>query len=259
MLSTNTLDVQGVCRSFDGVKALDSVSVSFRQHQISSVIGFNGAGKTTLFHVIGGYLRPDRGRVFYRGTDITGMKPHQVAALGIGRLFQDVRVFRRLTVLENVLVAARIKGENPISPFLTPGIVNRAVKAAAEAAEEHLDSVGLASKSHLSAGQLSFGEQKLLALARLLATEADVLLLDEPASGVESTIVQSIFAILRALAQKGKTIVLIEHDVPLVLRNCDDIHLLENGRIVASGTSREVSASSAFRNTFPGLHAYVER
>jgi ABC-type branched-subunit amino acid transport system ATPase component len=247
------LEVCDISKSFDGVKALDSVSLSFLPGLISSVIGLNGAGKTTLFHVISGYLKPDCGHVLLRGADITSMAPHKVAAMGVGRLFQDVRIFPRMTVLDNALVAAELPGEDPVTPFLCHRSVDRAVNTVIDAVRAHLDFVGLLPKSSLYADQLSFGEQKMLAIARLLTTDADVLLLDEPASGVESSVIEAIFNILRTLAGRGKTIVVIEHDVSLVLRQSDEVLLLDGGRVAAAGTPSSVFLSEAFQNAYPGV------
>jgi len=248
------LEIDNVTKRFGGLTALHEVSLSVSKGSITALIGPNGAGKSTLFSVITGFVRPDAGQVSYLGEDLRGCSPGAVAMRGIGRFFQEPRVFRQMTVLSNVAVAAkRQPGENPIAAFLTPRRVRRSERANVNAAREHLAFVGLSDKAHLLAEQLSYGHQKLLAIARLLGSGSDLLLLDEPTAGVHPDMVDAILDVLRRLVGIGKTVLVIEHNLNVVLRVSDWVYLLDQGKVAAFGSASEVLNDPALQEAYLGV------
>ena len=248
------LKIDRINRSFDGVKALDDVSFSIQEKTITGLIGPNGAGKTTLFNVISGFLKPDNGRIHYNNLDITGNPPYEISHLGIGRLWQDVRVFPKLTVLENVLTANPDQlGENPLTSFFLPTKVAKSEKQNLENAEKWVGFVGLKEKVNSFAEDLSYGQQKLLALARLLATESKLLLLDEPATGINPEMVTEIHNLLKELVSQGKTIIIIEHNIRFVKEIADNVLLMHNGKIIASGSPDEIINSPVMEEVYIGI------
>lgn len=249
-----TIECKNLIKSFGGVRAVNDVSIAFDAGQVIALIGPNGAGKTTLFHLLTGMLRPDAGEVVYRRNRIDRLPPWKIAQLGIGRLFQDVRVFRKLTALENVLVAFREqRGENPLaSLFLRPVVLRQEQEFLAQA-QQHLDFVGLNQLKSSRAEELSFGQQKLLAIARLLAAGADVFLLDEPTAGVNPKMVRALLHIVKRLAREGKTVVVIEHNMSVVLEVADWVYFMDEGEIIAFGQPDEVLGDQEVRAAYLGL------
>lgn len=248
------LELREVSKSFGGLRAVDRVSAVFEPGRISALIGPNGAGKTTLFHLIGGVLQPDEGVIRYEGVRLNGLPPWRVAMLGIGRLFQDVRVFRKLSVFENVLTAfPDQRGENPFwSIFLRHRVVWQE-RRNTEQAKQLLAFVGLLEMADEPAESLSYGQQKLLAIARLLAAGSKVLLLDEPTAGVNPEMVKSILDVLRQLAREGKMNIIIEHNMNVVMEIADRVYFMDDGQIVAEGTPEEVLGDAAVRAAYLGL------
>jgi len=243
-----------VTKSFGGLKAVDRVSVSFEPGKVTALIGPNGAGKTTLFHLISGALRPDSGQIFYRGVPISGLPPWRISQMGIGRLFQDVRVFGRLSVLDNVRVAFRNqKGENPLWAILRRPAVNREEQTFTEEARRWLAFVGLSELENTRAEDLSYGQQKLLAIARLLAGGADVFLLDEPTAGVNPETVRSLLVLIRRLAESGKIVVVIEHNMNVVMEVADWVFFMDEGQIIAFGLPEEVLGDRTIRAAYLGI------
>ncbi len=248
------LECRGLRKSFGGVHAVDGLDLSFESGTVTALVGPNGAGKTTLFHLICGALRCDNGDVLYRGRRINGLPPWATARLGIGRLFQDVRVFGSLTVLENLLVGfPDQEGEAPLVALLGRGRVSRREADHKVKALQWLGLVGLADRSSALAGSLSFGQQKLLAIARLLAGGADVLLLDEPTAGVHPTLVDRLLTVIRRLAGEGRTVILIEHNTSVVLGVADWVYFLDEGQVASFGLPAEVLADPSVRAAFAGL------
>ena len=249
-----TLECRNLVKTFGGVRAIDDLSVTFEAGRITALIGPNGAGKTTLFHLITGALRPDAGEILYRERRIDHLPPWRIAQLGIGRLFQDVRVFNKLTVLENVLVAFRGQsGENPLNSLLRRSAINRQERANVEEARRRLDFVGLGGLSAARGEDLSHGQQKLLALARLLAADADVFLLDEPTSGVNPEMVDTLLDLIRRLAGEGKTVVVIEHNMDVVMEIANWVYFMDEGEIVAFGLPDEILGDREVRAAYLGL------
>ena len=261
------LEVENINMRFGGVVALDEVSLDFAAGTVTAIIGSNGAGKTTLFSVIAGFQRPDSGKVILVPTDepgttpasneinITGMSPDQIALQGVGVLFQDVRVFEKMTALENVAVGAKNQpGENPFNCFFRPKLVATREKEVLEKARHYLEYVGLADKSHLWAEQLSYGQQKLLAIARLLAGDVKVLLLDEPTSGVHPDMIDKLLALIQELAEEQRrAVIMIEHNLNVVKRVGDWVYLMAGGRIEVFGKPQEVLRDSKLLEVFPTL------
>jgi ABC-type branched-subunit amino acid transport system ATPase component len=228
----------GISKTFEGLRALDEVGFEVRTGQIKALIGPNGAGKTTLLNVINGLLAPDSGHVYFQGHDLVGMKTDRIAFLGLSRTFQLIRLFsvNDATVLDNVMVGAHKSLQPSIAEALFAGSrMKRKEKAAREKAMEMLRFVGLDGTATMQPGALSFGNQRLVELARSLMADPRLLLLDEPASGLNDTEVESFMELLSVIKGKGVTILLVEHNMKLVMKVSDDIVVLDFGRRLAEG------------------------
>jgi branched-chain amino acid transport system permease protein len=248
------LELRGVTKVFGGVRAADRVTMGFEQGRITGLIGPNGAGKTTLFNLVSGFLHMDSGRVYLKGRDITGLKPWHVAQRGLGRLFQDVRLFPRLRAIENVMVAFQKQaGENPLTSVFGRWVVVRQESVRRRRAIELLSFVGLSGKADDLAEDLSYGQQKLLSIARLLAADAEVLLLDEPTAGVNPQMVGVLLDVVRKLAREGKTIVFIEHNMNVVVEIADWLYFIDDGQIESFGTPQEVLGDPDVRKAYIGI------
>lgn len=235
------LAATGLSRRFGGIQAARQVDLELRPGEVVALVGPNGAGKTTIFNLLTGFLRPDAGRVYLDGEDITHLAPWQRARRGLVRTFQDVRVFQRMTVLDNVLVAVPNQaGENLLSLFFRPRRVAADEKIARALAFGYLEFVGLADRAGVLAESLSFGEQKLLALARALAVRPTVILLDEPASGIDPQWVGRMLDLIRRLRGAGCTVGLVEHNLEAVRAVADRAYFLEAGQVIASGHPEEL-------------------
>jgi ABC-type branched-subunit amino acid transport system ATPase component len=227
-------------RAFDGLHALQDISTEIPSIGISAIIGPNGAGKTTLLNILTGFLRPDSGRCFLGSREITHLAPHRIAQLGVARTFQDLRLIRQVSVLENVLLARpHQRGERLLGAVLGFG-VNQEEYQNQEQATQLLKFVGLDKQAHDLAGELSYGQQKLLTLACCLGTEATVLLLDEPVSGVHPEMASQILSLLRELRADGKVVVFIEHEISAVREVADHVIVMDEGKVIAKGTPGDV-------------------
>jgi ABC-type branched-subunit amino acid transport system ATPase component len=236
----STLRCEGLSKSFDGVRALAGVTLAFPASGIVAIIGPNGAGKTTLVNVLTGFLRADGGRYFLGERDLTRLPPHKIARLGIGRTFQDLRLINLVSVLENVMLARpNQKGERLLPALFRSGVATEEALNREEALR-WLKFVGLADAVDELAGELSYGQQKLLTLACCLATEARILLLDEPVAGVHPEMVEKILGLLRELRQTGKLVVFIEHDIAAVREVADAVIVMDQGKVIAQGKPTEV-------------------
>ncbi len=245
---------ENLSKSFGGIKAVDEVSITFSDRKITGLIGPNGAGKTTLFNIINGFLKPDRGEVYLNHFRIDRLFPFQIAQLGIGRMFQDTRVLSKMTVLDNVMLAVkRQSGENPLRLFFSPRRIKREEEEIREEAIKWLEFVGLKDKINTYAENLSYGQQKLLTLARLLAGKNEILLLDEPTAGVDPGFIPIILNLLKSLVEEGKTVILIEHNMTAVLEVCDWVFFMDEGRITSFGLPNEVLNDPEVRQAYLGL------
>jgi branched-chain amino acid transport system ATP-binding protein len=249
LLATEHLSI-----AFGGVRALDDVSLEVAAGVVFSIIGPNGAGKTTLFNLISGLYAPDAGSVRLAGEDVTGLAPEALARRGLSRTFQNLQIFFRMTALDNVMVGRHRHETTGICAdlFHLPAVArqNRATRAAAMDA---LERVGLAASAGRRAASLSYGGLKRLEMARALASEPKLILLDEPAAGCNAVETAEIEAIIRGLIREGLTVVLVEHDMRLVMNVSDRIHVLANGRTLAEGTAAEVRTNAAVIEAYLGM------
>lgn len=247
------LAVSGVNQSFGGLKALRDTNFEIRQGFITCLVGPNGAGKTTIFNVVTGFLKPDSGHVSFRDKRLDGLSPRDIVRAGIARTFQNLRLFVDLTALDNVLVAIGNQfGEEPFGAILRPLHTAREQKRRVETAMQILESVGLAHKANDFARNLSYGQQKLLTIARVLATEAELLLLDEPASGLSHVALEEIMAVLLKLKADGKTLLVVEHNTRLVQQIADEVIFLHQGHNLAQGTPERIVNDPALAEIYFG-------
>jgi branched-chain amino acid transport system ATP-binding protein len=236
-------------RHFGGLRAVDGVSLDVPPGQVTAVIGPNGAGKSTLFHCLAGAQRPDEGRIHLGARDITRLPDHRRARLGIARTFQVVSVFASLTVADNLRVGAENRSGASAAARLL-GFPDPAHGRTRDAVERALDLVDLRGVSEVQAGQLPTGTLRLVELGRALAARPSVLLLDEPASGLDDAETARLRALLRRLVDDGLAVLLVEHDMELVFGVADTVHVMATGRIVASGTPDQVRDDPAARSAY---------
>jgi branched-chain amino acid transport system ATP-binding protein len=235
------LETKDLRKSFGGLVAVEGVSFQVEAGQIKSLIGPNGAGKTTLFNLVTGLLRPDHGAVRFDGRIVTGWRPHQVARAGLSRTFQNPTVFARMNVLENVMVGRHIRSRGEFwSCALRLPRQRREEHNAREAALKELEFVGLAHLAVFPASALTFGQRRMVELARALATEPVLLLLDEPASGLNTSEKRDLGDLLARLRKRGVTLLLVEHDMSLVMRLSESVVVLHNGAKIAEGTPAQI-------------------
>jgi ABC-type branched-subunit amino acid transport system ATPase component len=235
-----SLRCDGICKSFNGTKALVDVSLRFPSSGVVAIIGPNGAGKTTLLNVLTGFLRPDAGRCLVGGQDITRLSPHRIAHLGMVRTFQDLRLILRVSALENVLLSCPAQQGERLWAAILGFRVAAEEDRNRQKAMRLLRFVGLDEGILGLAGNLSYGQQKLLALACCLATEARILLLDEPVAGVHPEMTSHILDLLIQLGQDGKLVVFIEHDIKAVRQAADHVVVMDEGSVIAQGAPCEV-------------------
>jgi branched-chain amino acid transport system ATP-binding protein len=240
------LALEGVTRRFGGLVAVDGVDLFVAQGGVTAIIGPNGAGKTTLFHMISGFQTPNRGRIVLDGEDITGLPPEKIAAHGLIRTFQLVQLFRDLSAIENVKVGCHLQTHGGIATALLRSKGARQAEAQIEAtARDLLAFVGLDACAGLAAGALTYGQQRLLEIARALAARPKLLLLDEPAAGLNSQETRLLSATIRRIVSQGTTVLLIEHDMNLVMSTADTVAVLDFGVKIAEGTPRSVRENPA--------------
>jgi branched-chain amino acid transport system ATP-binding protein len=248
------LEVRSITRRFGGLVAVDRVSFSVNQHEIFGLIGPNGAGKTTLFNMITGLLPPSAGNLVYEGRDITKLRPHRIAACGIARTFQNIRLFGELSALENVAIAHHIHTRTGIFR----GILGLPPTAREERHTRNnafalLELVGLADQADRKAKNFAYGDQRRLEIARALALKPQVLLLDEPAAGMNSNEKKQLSQFIRQIRERfNLTVLLIEHHVPLVMGLCDRIAVLDFGQLIALGTPELVKNDPAVIEAYLG-------
>lgn len=247
------LATAGIGINFGGLKALDSIAISVRKGEILSVIGPNGAGKTTLFNVISGLYRPSGGRVILHGQDVTGQAPHKLAAMGLTRTFQNLQIFTSMTVIENVIVGRHLhEDRNVLSHMLALPSVGRQRRKSRDKALELLERVRLRDQADSPAASLPYGSLKRLEIARALAQEPTVLLLDEPAAGCNPKETEEIDSIIQQVAASGVAVVLVEHDMRLVMKISNHIVVLNFGRKLTEGSPQKVKADPAVIEAYLG-------
>lgn len=249
----NILQVEQLTKQFRGLKALDDVSLSVAAGEIRGIVGPNGSGKTTLFNVISGLYKPTRGRVRFRDTDMTGDAPYRLARAGMSRTFQNLRLFGDLTVEENILVAQdRSRTRESWRYLLRPLSVVRRDRDLHRRARETLERYGLAEFAGLAPRSLPYGIQRRVEIARAVAAEPALLLLDEPAAGLNGEEVRQLAEIVRSVRDSGITVIIIEHNMGLVMSLCERVTVLASGRIIAEGTPAEVARTPAVIEAYLG-------
>jgi branched-chain amino acid transport system ATP-binding protein len=238
------LQVDGVVKRFYSLRAVDGVSFEIPAGSITGLIGPNGAGKTTCFNVLSGLLRPESGRVVFRGRDVTGAPPHRITRHGLARTFQNLQVFGRMTAIENVMVGrhARSRGGLLACALRWP-TARRQERAIRNRAAALLSQFGLEEDADRPAGDLPFARQRQLEIARALATDPVLLLLDEPAAGLNPRETIGLAQRIRDLARTGLTLLIVEHDMDLIMEICERVIVLDAGRIIAAGSPREIQAN----------------
>ena len=231
----------GLNKRFNGIKALDDFSVSLDDGEILGLIGPNGAGKTTLFNVLTGFIASDDGNVVLKSRDITRSAPHKIAKSGISRTFQNLRLIKQISVLENVMLAFKKQpGENLFNVFLRNKFVKEAEKKNKEKALELLEYAGLSEKIYDLANDLSYGQQKLLTIVCCLASDGDLMLFDEPVAGVNPAMIDKILIIIADLPKIGKSAIIIEHNMDVINQICGRVIAMDAGQKICEGTPEEV-------------------
>jgi branched-chain amino acid transport system ATP-binding protein len=252
--ATPLLEVRGLSKSFRGLQALVDYEVRLAPLTIHGVIGPNGAGKTTLFHLLSGLVRPTRGTISFEGRDITGSAAFRVSRLGIGRTFQNIRLFGELSVLDNVKIALQRQSQRSLVGMLISSPAFRRGERELDArAMELLELFGLADQRDRSARNLPYGDQRRLEIARAVGIRPKLLLLDEPNAGMNPIETQALLALIRRLRDElGITIVMVAHDIPLVMNLCDRIQVLNYGRLIAEGVPAAVRANQDVIDAYLG-------
>lgn len=238
------LEVKNIAKQFGGITALTDVNFSVAEGEVFGLIGPNGAGKTTMFNIITSMFPPTAGEITFLGEKLNGLKPFEITKKGICRTFQNIRLFPDMTVLENVTVGSHSRTVSGVwSSFFRPKKQKQEEAATRDRARSLLELVGLTEQADEFADNLSYGQQRRLEIARALASDPKLLLLDEPAAGMNEKETNDLFDLIQKIKAKGITVVLIEHDMPLVMRICDRLAVLNFGREIALGTPEEIRAN----------------
>jgi len=247
------LRIEGLSRNFGGLRAVCDLEADIYEGRITSLIGPNGAGKTTAFNLITGLIPVSSGRIYFDDSEITGLPPYKIAKLGIARTFQNIRIFGNMSVVENVMVGLHTRTRRGFfsAAFRLPG-TRREERYIYEEAMKELAFVGLEHAAHMNAASLPFGQQRTLEIARALATRPKLLLLDEPAAGLNSQETIGLAELIRRIRDRGTTIFLVEHDMELVMSISDTVFVLNNGKLICSGTPSEVQGDPEVISAYLG-------
>lgn len=247
------LVLENLVKKFGGLLAVDHVNFSVGRNDIVGLIGPNGAGKTTIFNLITGNAKPDDGTILFDGKRITGFKPHQIVEMGIARTFQNIRLFGTMTVLENVLAGCHCRMKSGVfSSMFHPPSQRKEERIAIEKAMQELAFVGLDAEYDALAGSLSYGNQRLVEIARALAAEPKFLILDEPAGGMNDNETRELMGLIQAIEARGISILLIEHDMHLVMNVCKKLIVLEYGAVIAEGEPEVVGQNKRVIEAYLG-------
>ena len=240
------LSGQGLHKNFGGVRAVSDISLEVRSGSIFAIIGPNGAGKSTLLNLISGVYQPDSGSLSLKGHNLSGMRSHQRVRLGLARTFQKIRLFKQLSVLDNVIAGFHVHHKIPAWQYVFHGDAFAGdQRHCREDALRLLEFVGMSARLHVIAGALSYGEQRMLELARALATKPELLLIDEPAAGLNAAEVEVLLNRIRTLRSRGITVIIVEHNMDLVMNVADRIMVMDYGRHLFDGTPAEVQKNPA--------------
>ncbi|MCK4670166.1 MAG: ABC transporter ATP-binding protein [Nanoarchaeota archaeon] len=253
------LKVKKLYKHFGGVKAVDGCSFEVEKGAIVALIGPNGAGKTTVFNLITGFIEPDKGKVLLYNKDITGMAPYRISKEGVSRTFQIIRLFPKMTVLENMMLSMQNVYENFWLSMLPLKQKKLHEAKMVNDALELLKFVDLEGKKNALAGNLSYGQQKLLEMAKALASEPELLLLDEPASGVNPTMLKKITNLLKELKKKGKTILFVEHNMDFVMKIADKVVVMDGGEEIAEGPPKKIQKNKRVLDAYLGKVIKIKR
>lgn len=247
------LEIKNITKNFGGITALTDVSFHIKEGEIHGLIGPNGAGKTTMFNLITSMFPPTTGEITFFNEDITGIKPHKITSKGICRTFQNIRLFSEMTTIENVMVGAHSRSTSGVfRSVFRPKSQRTEERKIHEKAEELLELVGLSSFHNVVAKNLAYGQQRRLEIARALASDPKLLLLDEPAAGMNETETAGLFDLIKQVQARGVTVLIIEHDMPLVMKLCDHITVLNFGKKLAEGTPEEIQNNPAVIEAYLG-------
>ncbi|WP_435358240.1 ABC transporter ATP-binding protein [Haloarchaeobius sp. DFWS5] len=254
-LSETPLQVKGLRKSFGGIQAVSDASFEVESGTLTGLIGPNGAGKSTTFNLITGMHKPDSGQVLFNGEDITGYEPHEIALSGLVRTFQIARELEEMTVLENLMLAPQNQRGESFTQSVLPGTRNNVQKEESEILDrvwETLDFFDIDHLAHQQAGGLSGGQRKLLELARAMLTDPDMLLLDEPFAGVNPTLEKRLLEHIHELREQGYTFLLVEHDMDLIMNNCEHVIVMHQGSILTEGTPQDVKSNEQVIDAYLG-------
>jgi ABC-type branched-subunit amino acid transport system ATPase component len=248
------LATENITKQFTGLTAVKDLSIEVGEGEITSIIGPNGAGKTTLFNLLTGFLKPNHGEIHFRGQRITGLPPYRITRLGIARTFQLIRIFPKLSVLDNIMLGCLgLKGDNLFYAVLkTKEIVNQFYRTK-EDALIILETVGLPEFAHEYANHLSYGQQKLVEIGRVLASDPQIILLDEPMAGLSITMIDRMIDLIFRLKKQGKTIVFIEHNLGVVMGISERIFVLNFGQKIASGSPADIRSNEEVIDAYLGI------